>query len=86
MQFQLPPRRVWINWCGGFSVLDFILMSLVVSMNLMWFIKGMQDFNTRYDARACDEWAGDSGVDDGGCMTATGRKQSHLVCHCLVAR
>lgn len=79
MQFQLPPRRVWINWCGGFSVLDFILMSLVVSMNLMWFIKGMQDFNARYDARACNERAvGLVVMDAARCMAAIGLSLSNL--------
>ena len=36
LHHQLYPRRFWIWWCGGLSVLDLLLVLTFLAYNLYW--------------------------------------------------
>lgn len=50
MTFQLPPRRFFSWFCGGMSVLDALVMSTVIMLNVLWFTVGMTGYNARLRA------------------------------------
>lgn len=34
--FQLPPRRLWLWWCGGFHILDAIIVGAMCALGAIW--------------------------------------------------